>query len=146
MVGCSTENIKVSLIICPKMASGLLLYLNHTDVSSPVYIVFHLMLIPDIQIPRAQLLFRHKTLSEIVHYRCTKCKKRNKKKKGNCSCDCVFFINKFRCSGCFCSSMGDCQSSTCRRKVSKRKKSLNSMIFTERLKEETSGTILKVRN
>lgn len=49
VVGCSTENIKVSLIICPKMASGLLLYLNHTDVSSPVYIVFHLMLIPDIQ-------------------------------------------------------------------------------------------------
>lgn len=31
------------------MASVLLLYLNHTDVSSPVYIVFHLMLIPDIQ-------------------------------------------------------------------------------------------------
>lgn len=26
-------------------------------------------------------MFRHKTLSEIVHYRCTKCKKRNKKKR-----------------------------------------------------------------
>lgn len=52
-----------------------------------------------------------------------------------------FFFNEFRCSSCFCSGLGDCQSSARWRKVSKGRKPLYSMNFIERL--EISGRIAK---
>lgn len=52
-----------------------------------------------------------------------------------------FFFNEFRCSSCFCSGLGDCESGARWRKVSKGRTPLYSMNFIERL--EISGRIAK---